>query len=217
MVLFMKINLLPVGMLQTNCYIISTDRNNAIVIDPGAGAEEILNFLRRENLTLRMLVYTHGHFDHTGATTLLKEQTGAQTIVPREDEDIFLDPALTGSGLFSGYRGYTPEKPDRLYSDGEQIELDEVTLTVMHTPGHTKGSSILIGDGVIFTGDTLFAGSCGRTDLYGGNEREMTESLRKIAGLEGDYQILPGHGGQSTLAREKITNPFLGTNYDDIF
>lgn len=213
----MNISVLPVGALQTNCYIIGTDRGNALVIDPGANAEGIVEFLTREGLTLRFLVYTHGHFDHIGATTRLREITGARTVLPKEDLDIFLDPTLTGSGLFSSYRGYTPVRPDLLYEQGSAVELDEVRLFAMHTPGHTKGSSILIGDGVIFTGDTLFAGSCGRTDLYGGSEEELAASLKRIAALEGDYQLLPGHGPQSTLSAERITNPFLGTNYDDIF
>lgn len=213
----MNISVLPVGPLQTNCYIISTDSGNALAVDPGANADGIIEYITREGLTLRCLVFTHGHFDHIGATTRLKQVTGAKTILPKADQDIFLDPALTGSGLFSSYRGYTPEKADVLYEEGNLIELDEVRLAAMHTPGHTKGSSVLVGEGVLFTGDTLFAGSCGRTDLYGGSEEQMAASLKRLAALEGDYQILPGHGPQSQLSTERITNPYLGTSYDDIF
>ena len=213
----MNISVLPVGALQTNCYIIATDCKNAIVVDPGANADGIIEFLSREGLTLRYLVYTHGHYDHVGATTRLKEVTGAKTVLPKEDLDLFLNPSLAGAGIFTSHRGYVPERADILYEEGNCIELDDVRLTAMRAPGHTKGSCILIGEGVIFTGDVLFAGSCGRTDLYGGSEAEMTASLRRIAALEGDYQLLPGHGPQTTLSTEKITNPYLGTNYDDIF
>lgn len=212
----MKIARLSVGMLQTNCYILSSDRKNAMLIDPGAEPERILAYCRKEGLAIRMLVFTHGHFDHIGAASALKEATGAQTVLPAADEELFLDPKKNG-GFFTSFAGYTPQTPDRLYGEGEVIELDEIRLTAMHTPGHTKGSSILVGEGVLFTGDTLFAGSAGRTDLYGGNSRELMASLNRIAMLEGDFLLLSGHGEQSTLAREKTTNPFLGTNYDNIF
>ena len=213
----MTIHRLPVGVLQTNCYIVSTKQKNALVIDPGAGPEGILSFLEKEGLTPRLLVFTHGHFDHIGGASRLQEATGAQTAVPAGDEDIFLDPALGGSGIFDSFDGYTPNKPDRLYRDGDVITLDEISLTALHTPGHSKGSSVLYGDGVLFSGDTLFAGSCGRTDLYGGDEKAILDSLRRIAGLPGDWQVLPGHGPETSLAVERVSNPFMGTNYDDIF
>lgn len=212
----MEIHVLPVGALQTNCYIIDTGKGNAIIIDPGANPGGILEFLERERLTPVYLLYTHGHYDHIGATTPLRE-AGAKTVLPQGDRDLFLNPALIGGGLFTHYRGYTPEEPDILYGEGDELELDGVRLSFLHTPGHSKGSSLLVGDGVLFTGDTLFAGGCGRTDLYGGSEQELSASLRRIASLEGEYQVLPGHGPQSMLSREKITNPYLGTNYDDIF
>lgn len=212
----MKIARLPVGMLQTNCYILSSDRKNALLIDPGAEPERILAYCQKEGISIRMLVFTHGHFDHIGAASVLKEATGAQTILPAADEELFLDPRKNGS-FFTSFAGYTPQTPDRLYGEGDVIELDDIRLTAMHTPGHTRGSSVLVGEDVLFTGDTLFAGSAGRTDLYGGDGRALMDSLSRIALLEGDFLLLSGHGEQSTLAREKMTNPFLGTNYDDIF
>lgn len=213
----MGIAVLPVGIFQTNCYILSTNQNRAILIDPGANPSGILEYCQKEGLTVGLLVFTHGHFDHIGAASALKEATGAQTVLPREDEELFLNPAAGGDGIFPSFKGYTPQTPDRLYQEGDTIELDDIRLTAMHTPGHTKGSSLLLWEDVLFTGDTLFAGSAGRTDLYGGDDEELRASLRRIAAMEGDYLILPGHGEQSTLEREKRTNLYLGTNYDDIF
>lgn len=213
----MKITVLPVGMLQTNCYIVATDKKNAILIDPGANAGGILSSVEAEGLTVKYLVFTHGHFDHIGAASELRARTGAKTFVPEGDVDLWLDPKTGGSGLFSSFAGYTSEQPDMIYREGDIIELDDVRLTALHTPGHTKGSCVLIGDGYLFSGDTLFAGTCGRTDLYGGSDEEMAASMKKLAALEGDYQVLPGHGEQTTLAYERITNPWMGTNYDDIF
>ncbi|MCI8407138.1 MAG: MBL fold metallo-hydrolase [Oscillospiraceae bacterium] len=212
----MEIHVLAVGALQTNCYLIDTGAGNAIIVDPGANPGGILEFLSREHLRPVYLIYTHGHYDHIGATTPLR-QAGAKAILPREDRDLFLNPALIGAGLFTHFRGYTPEEPDLLCGEGDKVELDGLRLTFLHTPGHSKGSSVLMGDGVLFTGDTLFAGGCGRTDLYGGSEQQLNASLKRLAALEGDYQILPGHGPQSMLSVERITNPYLGTSYDDIF
>jgi len=212
----MTISTLPVGIFQTNCYIIGTEKKNALIIDPGDNAESLLSHLKKEGLSLKLLVYTHGHYDHIGATTRLKAETGARTYLPKEDLDLFLDPGL-GDDIFKSHPGYIPAPPDVLYGEGDVIELDEVRLTALHAPGHTKGSSLLMGDGILFTGDVLMAGTCGRLDLYGADKEAMAASLRRIASLEGDFQILPGHGPQTSLAREKAVNPYLGTDYDDIF
>ena len=174
----MEIHVLAVGALQTNCYLIDTGAGNAIIVDPGANPGGILEFLSREHLRPVYLIYTHGHYDHIGATTPLR-QAGAKAILPREDRDLFLNPALIGAGLFTHFRGYTPEEPDLLCGEGDKVELD--------------------------------------TDLYGGSEQQLNASLKRLAALEGDYQILPGHGPQSMLSVERITNPYLGTSYDDIF
>ena len=211
----MTIHRLSVGILQTNCYILVTRENNALVIDPGAEPEKIAAFLRREGVTLRGLTATHGHYDHIGALTRLAGE-GVTVWLPNGDEDLFQNPSLVGGGLFSSVSEHDPGIPHRRYREGDRIELDEISLTALHTPGHTKGSHCLLGDGVLFSGDTLFAGSCGRTDLYGGNGAEMLASLQKLASLSGEWEVLPGHGPETTLAAERIHNPFMGNHYDNI-
>ena len=213
----MTLHCLALGLLQTNCYILATEQKNALAVDPGGEPERLLAFLKEKGLTLRLMAFTHGHFDHIGAASRLQDETGAQTAVPAGDEDIFCNPALGGSGLFPNFNGYTPRRPDILYGDGDRITLDGISLTALHTPGHTKGSSVLCGEGILFSGDTLFAGSCGRTDLYGGDERQILQSLQKIAALPGDWRVLPGHGPETALGVERKSNPYMGTNYDNLF
>lgn len=213
----MKINVLPVGMLGTNCYIIESNNKNAMVIDAGANADAILEFCKNNELTIKKLVFTHGHFDHVGAMTKLLDKTSARTYIHELDEEMMISPQKTQSSFFPSFDGYVGRKADVCYHDGDIIILDDITLKVMHTPGHTKGSCVLIGEDVIFTGDTIFAGSVGRTDLYGGSSEKMLESAKKIATIEGEYTLLTGHGESTTLSYEKTTNPYMGTNYDDIF
>ncbi len=213
----MKINIFPVGMLSTNCYIIESDQKNAMVIDAGANAKGILEFCKNQGITIKMLVFTHGHFDHLGAMTKLVEETSAKTYIHELDEELMIAPEKTQSRFFSSFAGYDGAKADVCYHDGDTITLDDISLKVMHTPGHTKGSSILIGEDEIFTGDTLFAGAVGRTDLHGGSSTELLKSLKKIANIEGDYTLFTGHGESTKLSYEKRTNPYMGMNYDDIF
>jgi hydroxyacylglutathione hydrolase len=212
----MKIHVLPVGMLQTNCYIVGTEQKNALVVDPGADARGIRQVLEENGLTLRIIAFTHGHYDHIGAANSLRDAAEA-AYLPREDEALLQDPSMTGGGLFRTMEGYHPREGDIFYGEGDRIVLDEISLEAIHTPGHTEGSYLLLGEGVLFSGDTLFAGSCGRTDFFSGDSRKMQESMRRIAMLPGEYRVLPGHGPATELSVEKMTNPWLGTNYDDIF
>ena len=193
----MEIHVLAVGALQTNCYLIDTGAGNAIIVDPGANPGGILEFLSREHLRPVYLIYTHGHYDHIGATTPLR-QAGAKAILPREDRDLFLNPALIGAGLFTHFRGYTPEEPDLLCGEGDKVELDGLRLTFLHTPGHSKGSSVLMGDGVLFTGDTLFAGTAAERlpEAPGRPGGRLPDSSRARAAVHAlrreNYQSLSG-------------------------
>lgn len=203
--------------MGTNCYVIESEQKNAIIIDPGAEDEKILAFCEKQGLAIKMLLFTHGHFDHVGGMTPLLEGSSATTAIHALDEELMLSPQTSQSRYFTSFDGYIGKKADLCYQDGDVISLDDISLKVMHTPGHTKGSSLLIGEDVIFTGDTVFASSIGRTDLYGGNPAQMQESLSKIAAIEGDYKLLTGHGDSTRLSYEKVNNPYLGTSYDDIF
>ena len=195
----MKISYLPLGAYATNCYIAYDEATNrAAVIDPGDQAEDLLKILQDHDLTVGVILLTHGHFDHTGAVDALREKTGAPVYIHRAD----LDPAICRDALdLNGAFNH--------YDEGDQVTLDSMTFRVLHTPGHTPGSVCLICQDALFAGDTLFAGSCGRTDLPKGNWDDMEKSLKRLYQLEGDFTVLPGHEGLSTLERERQVNPFM--------
>ena len=199
----MNIERVVVGELSENCYIVSQPgRRDALVIDPGAQAEKIRAALGGRSVAAVLL--THGHFDHTGA---LSAFAGVPIYIHEADAPMLSDSHLSvGDG-----NGDLRPRPaaTHLLADGEQLHLAGLDIAVLHTPGHTPGSVCLIAGDTMFSGDTLFAGSCGRTDLPCGDAREMRDSLRKLAKLEENYRVCPGHGPSSTLDREKKTNPYL--------
>lgn len=213
----MKITQIVVGALSTNCYIITTDKGNAIVLDPGGCYDRIVSNLG--DTPVIAILLTHGHFDHIDAADALKKATGAPLYVHEADNEMIISADKCLHYQLCDDHDFVPLKADHLLKDGDTVSFDDVTLTVMHTPGHTKGSCIYYGveSGVMFTGDTLFAGTLGRTDHYGGDHKVECESLKRIAGIAGDFKILPGHGEHTTLEQERRSNPYMGTNYDDIF
>ena len=187
---------LPLGAYQTNCYILKNE-GKALVIDPGYEPETVLAYLRRENLTLEAILLTHGHFDHVGAVKQLAARTQCKIYIhPAEDS---MPTMLTAGKLL-----YT-----HTYDEGDVLELAGLSLRVLHTPGHTPGSVCLLCQDVLFSGDTLFAGSCGRTDLPGGNWATIRKSLARLASFESNYWVRPGHGESTTLAEEKRYNPYM--------
>ena len=198
----MKIKCLQVGPIGTNCYILEDDQTNlAAVIDPGDEPELIQEALEKEGVEVRYLLLTHGHYDHTTAVPALHR------VYPQADIYIHqADANGAGSTLFP----LTGEVDDlKLYDEGDVIRLGDHEIQVLHTPGHSKGSVTLkVGD-VLFTGDTLFCGSCGRTDLRGGSYEQIMQSLKRLGELKGDFHVCPGHEATSTLERERRSNPFL--------
>ena len=197
----MLIKTLPVGQLETNCYVV-TDENALVcaVIDPGDESNTILDYIEDNKLSCKAILITHAHFDHVSAVNAMLEATGAELYMCEKD----LELAKTGaSGRFR------PPENTHFYKDGDEVKGAGLTFKVMETPGHTPGGVTLICGDALFTGDTLFRGSCGRTDLPGGDMRAELRSLKRIASLEGDYEVYPGHAESSMLSIEREHNPYV--------
>ena len=194
----LKVHTLTLGSYQTNCYIIHEEASKTCcVIDPGYDADRILDKLDALGLTLEAILLTHGHFDHVGAVKELAAETQCQVYICTEE--LSMPPMLTAGQLY-----YT-----NTYTEGSRITLAGLDITVLHTPGHTPGSVCLLTGNTLFSGDTLFAGSCGRTDLPGGSWSDILKSLRRLAAMEGNFWVYPGHAESTTLAQEKRYNPYL--------
>ena len=198
----MKVITTVVGELGTNCYLLIDEATReAALIDPADSPDKLSALIEREGVTLRYILRTHGHRDHTLAAPAMHKRYPAAAVYIH-----CLD--ANGSGIYH----YPLEGViDGLnyYDEGDTLPLGSLTISVLYTPGHTAGSVTLkVGD-ALFVGDTLFAGSCGRTDLPGGDPMEMLASLRRLGRLEGDYTVYPGHMDSTTLAREKQYNPFI--------
>lgn len=206
-----EITTLVVGPLEVNCYIFWDGKSKeAFVIDPGGDLDDILGELKANGLTVKYIINTHGHFDHVGADNSLKEACKAKVAIHGSDVALLKD--AHEHATFFGVNTPKQAEPDILLEDGSVIESNGLKLRVIHTPGHSKGGICLYSeaDKALFTGDTLFAGSVGRTDFEGGSYEELMTSIKKkILPLGDDVVVLPGHGGSSTIAEEKGSNPFL--------
>ncbi|MCL2857276.1 MAG: MBL fold metallo-hydrolase [Oscillospiraceae bacterium] len=206
----MNLTIIPVGTLGTNCHLIISEKGAAALIDPGAGGEKIANILEEKGCTLKCILLTHGHWDHNGGVRyLLEKYPETELCIGRGDKEM-----VTDEERFSGQlRGlnwedhYLPEA--RELADGDKIELDEITLTVMETPGHSPGSICFVCGDMIFSGDTVFLENVGRCDLWGGDFDTMKATLAKLTALPGDYTMYPGHGPHTTLQHEREKNPYF--------
>ena len=205
----MQLSRLVVGPLQVNCYIVHDEKTKeAIVIDPGDDGREILDLIREKGLKVRYIVNTHAHFDHVGANKLLKDATGAELLIHEADSGL-LSTTANHARMF-GMTAPSSPKADRYVKHGDVLTVGALTLTVLHTPGHSAGGISLAGDGMVFTGDALFAGSIGRTDLPGGDLMTLITSIKTyLLSLPDDTVVLSGHGPQSTIGDERRENPFL--------
>ena len=192
----MQVHTLPLGAYQTNCYILQNG-NRCAIIDPGYEPERILSFLKEKELAAEAILLTHGHFDHVGAVRELAAELDVKVYL--HEADLSLPPQFTAGPLY-----YTDT-----YRGGLSIEAAGLDIFVRHTPGHTPGSVCLLVENVLFSGDTLFAGSCGRTDLPGGDWAAIHESLRRLMRMPGDYTVCPGHGEATTLEYERNHNPYV--------
>jgi hydroxyacylglutathione hydrolase len=205
--------ILPVGWLQCNCSILGDETTHeAIVVDPGDEIDQIVGILNRHGLRVKFIVITHGHIDHIGGAKQLKELTGAPVYM--NEQDFALYSRLEQQAMMIGVP--TPEKTDIdvTMSDGDEIQCGGIHASVMHTPGHTQGSSCLLLQDTsgpkLIAGDTLFRDSIGRTDLPGGNTHQIMQSLKtKLLALDDATVVIPGHGPVTTIGREREWNPFL--------
>ncbi len=210
----MKTRTFTVGPFFTNCYIINcqTTRETAIIdpsFDQQNETEIITKFLNENDLQPKLIINTHGHPDHTCGNNILKKRFGAPILIHQNDAHLLGETGKRLAEAF-GFKNHSPPA-DTLLKDGDQIKLGNTTLKVIHTPGHSHGSITLTTEKEAFTGDTLFAGSIGRTDFPESSETEMTQSLKKLATLPDHLTVYPGHGPTTTIREEKQTNPFLTT------
>ncbi len=200
----MYVNAMPVGMIGTNCYVLGDQETASLaIIDPGDQAETIERMVKSSGMEVKMVLLTHGHFDHvTGLPGVLRLHPGVPVYIHQADYSEAVSPNQFSNGI-----GAIPNV--HYYKDGDTVQLGSLTIEVLGTPGHTPGSVTLKVEDALFTGDTLFAGSCGRTDFMGGSQKEMMKSLYRLSQLPGDYAVYPGHEGYSRLSRERKYNPFM--------
>jgi hydroxyacylglutathione hydrolase len=205
----MKHESVIVGALETNCYIVYCQKTlECAVIDPGAEAEKIIRLIAHMGLKPTALINTHGHVDHVGANRDIKDKFDIPLYIHVADAPMLENVLQTELSFFLGAKESPP--PDKFLEEGDEIKIGTVTLLVLHTPGHSPGSVSLIGDGILFSGDTLFFGGVGRTDLPGGSWAELERSIReKIFTLPADTLVLTGHGPTTTVGQEMEFNPFI--------
>lgn len=191
----LNIHTLPLGDYQTNCYIVNRDNSrNCVVIDPGYESHRIEQQLNAFHLNCKAILLTHGHFDHVGAIRDLVATTGCAVYI--RPEELTMPPQMTAGPLY--YTAFYP-------TEG-QLSVADLDFTLLHTPGHTPGSVCLLTEDALFSGDTLFAGSCGRVDFPGGDARQMTASLHQLKELPSHLRVFPGHGQATTIDYEKKHN-----------
>ena len=191
-----------------NCYVVSDDTGEGVVIDPGGMAKEILAYIREAKLSIKAVLDTHGHCDHIGANDAIRDATEAPLYIHKEDGAMISDIRLNLSA-FMGFKVIS-RPAEHLLSEGDKISFGQSELEVLHTPGHTIGGVCFLGDGVAFTGDTLFAGSIGRSDFPGGSEVELIGNIKKkLLALPDETKVYSGHGPSSEIGWERQCNPYL--------
>ncbi len=197
----MLIKALPLGQLETNCYIVTDEESMlSAVIDPGDESNTIMDYLEDNHMTCKAVLLTHGHFDHTMAVNAIVEETGATVYMSALDTNATVE--------FAQFRFNPPEGTVWL-KEGDEVQVGALTFKVLETPGHTPGGLTFLCGDALFTGDTLFRDACGRVDFPGGDMQTMLASLRKLSALPGDYEVYPGHMDATTLSRERRHNYYI--------
>ena len=205
-----KTDIFKVGHLATNCYLITDiDTGKMAVVDPGDKSDKLINKINSENQNLEYVLLTHGHYDHIGFAKQLADMFSAKIVIGREEADFLQQGMLNLYHFYPELKKIEPFYADILLNDEDEFTLGNSNIRYIHTPGHTKGGGCYIIDNDIYSGDTAFCESYGRTDLPTGNNTQMAKSLKKIKDLQGDFNIYPGHGSSSTLEHERKYNPLM--------
>ena len=204
----MKIEKIVEPYFGENMYIlIDEETKKCAVVDPGGASDKILNYIKVNSLELEYILLTHGHGDHIGAVNTIKSRTNAKVVAHNDEQELLNDNRKNLS--YSMHCGPQELNADIYVHDKEKLELGNLKLSFIHTPGHTKGSMCIRVNDDMFTGDTLFAGSIGRTDFYSGDYKQIEKSLKKLSKFEDKVKVHPGHGPSSTLGIEKMSNPYM--------
>lgn len=208
----MLIKTVVIGPLQVNCYVIADEiSKKAVVIDPGDEPERIMDVIKENRLEVEYIICTHGHFDHVGAVIDIKKETGASVAIHKED--LALYSSAKGAAFLWGFAAEDQPAPDMFVKDGDVIKAGGLSLEVLYTPGHSTGGICLYSGDIVVTGDTLFKGSIGRTDLPGGDMEKLKKSFQRLMALPETTRVLPGHGPDSTIGREKKRICFPGNSF----
>jgi len=197
-----------VGSLENNCFLVIEEMSKeCFITDPGDEPDRIMDFITESKLKVKYLVCTHAHFDHVGAVPELKKETGAKIVLHKADLPIY-ESSQEHAAMW-GFEIDPLPQPDIFVSDGDTINIGNLHFEILHTPGHSPGGICMYGEGVVITGDTLFAGSVGRTDLPGGDVLKLKVSFQRLMSLPDRIRVLPGHGPETTIGRERTENFFV--------
>ncbi len=202
----MEIKTLPLGTIAVNCYLLLSD-NAAVVIDPGFESDDVLDFLKNAQNKERLIILTHAHYDHIGFALELSRQTNTKIAIGKFDNEALQNSFVNLAVMF--HTELEPFSADLLLKDGDGFAVGDIDFNVIHTPGHTVGSISLLVDDILFSGDTLFKESIGRTDFLGGSFGEIEKSVKKLYKLPQDTVVMAGHGDTTTIGYEKNYNPYI--------
>lgn len=201
----MKIDVMPLGHIAANCYMLSSD-NAAVIIDPGIFSQKAEDFLNENSEKERLILLTHAHFDHICGAERLRADTGVKIAVGEKDAPALIDTSLSLSDKFHAHQ--TPFEADILLKDNEIFDVGDIEFKSLSTPGHTVGGMCYLTVKTLFSGDTLFLESVGRTDFPGGDGEALLKSIKRLLSLDEDIEVYPGHGEPTTIEHEKLYNPF---------